>query len=89
MLTISIPTKSKVPKECGGRSIPKAEGVNYIFDVTDEEYMFWNSLTPVEKDGLADSTASRCFFDVLHESMREKRPDNYTKETEQWIELKS
>ena len=88
MLTISIASRFEIPKACGDRSTPRKEGDHYIFDATDEEYMFWSSLAPIEQEEIANSTFERCFFDVLHELMRKKRPNNYTIANEEWVKLK-
>jgi hypothetical protein len=77
MLNITIPAKFSILGTCGGRSVPKIVGSSYVFDATDEEYMFWNGLEASEKDNFILSTSGRCFLDVLHELMRTKRPGNY------------
>ena len=88
MLTVSIPSTFEIPKACRDRSIPRKEKDHYNFDVTDEEYMFWSSLSPVEQEEIAYSSFERCFFDSLHELMRKKRPNNYTIANEEWVKLK-
>jgi hypothetical protein len=77
MLTIRVESKFQVPKFCDGRNSPKIEAGYYVFDATDEEYMFWNGLEALEKDRFLSSMPGRCFFDALHELMRTKRPENY------------
>ena len=83
MLTIRIPRRSQIPELCRDRSLPRVEdGSLYVYDVTDEEYMFWQGLETSERDNLVDSTSKLCFIDVLHDLMRYKRPNNYLDDSE-------
>lgn len=77
MLNIKIPSTFAIMETCQGRSVPKIVESSYVFDATDEEYMFWTGLDTAEKDNFILSMSGRCFIDVLHELMRTKRPGNY------------
>lgn len=78
MLSIRIPSTFEIPAGCEGRSKPKRDGDYFVYDVTDEEYMFWAGLTPSVVEELTKSMRTGCFLDVLHSAMRRLRPENYT-----------
>ncbi len=78
MLTIRIPSKFPILGACENRDLPRIEnGSFYVFDVTDEEYMFWNGLETSEREKFVESSSRECFFEALHSFMRTSRPENY------------
>ncbi len=77
MLHIEIESNFPISANCVGNDIPGIDGNSYSFAVSDEEYMFWQGLEPVEQREIADSLSRRCFHEVLDELMRKKRPMNY------------
>ncbi|MHB8566229.1 MAG: hypothetical protein ACYC7D_03560 [Nitrososphaerales archaeon] len=88
MLSIHIPSTYEIPKGCNGRSTPTKDDGYYSFQVTDEEYMFWNGLALAEREELTRAMREECFLDVLHAAMKKMRPNNYSVENEQFVQLK-
>jgi hypothetical protein len=77
MLHIEIESSFPISANCVGNDIPEIDGNSYRFAVSDEEYMFWNGLEPIEQREFTDSISGRCFHEVLAELMKKKRPMNY------------
>ena len=77
MLNIGVESSFLISENCGARNIPRVDGDFYVFNASDEEYMFWQGLELTEQQQFVDSMAGRCFLDELVELMKKKRPMNY------------
>jgi hypothetical protein len=74
MATIKIGSVSeKNPHSCKDRKPPVRNGSYFEFqDATEDELAFWNVLSDEEKRELTMQAYKGCFFDVLHESMKQE-----------------
>lgn len=62
--------------QCSGRKAPVARGSYYEFEVSNEEFKFWKSLTNEEREKLRIEAYDRCFHEALKEYM-----DSHAKRT--------
>jgi hypothetical protein len=70
---INIPRIDGAPKACDGKTPAALVGDHYEFpDATEEDLAFWNILGAEEKTDLAMESMHKCFFDLLHDIMREE-----------------
>jgi hypothetical protein len=72
MPRILIPPKSGAPKDCEGRKPPQLQGAYYEFELTIEEYKFWQNLNSVDREKLRVAAFERCFFEALHQEMKNR-----------------
>lgn len=71
MPKILLPTKdNKTLKDCEGQKPPVARGSYLEFELSQDEFRFWKSITNEEREKLRDEAFERCFYDVLREFMR-------------------
>ena len=50
---------------CPGRKAPVARGSYYEFEVSNEEFKFWKSITNEEREKLRLEAYTRCFYEAL------------------------
>jgi hypothetical protein len=73
MATIKLSTGSARLKPCAARNPPTLdEGYAEFTDATEEELAFWNTLSDSEKVKLARESENRCFYDAMHDRMKEE-----------------
>ncbi len=76
MATIKIEAKQgedKEPKSCGSHEPARRIGNFYEFgDASEEELAFWNTLDESEQREMSDQAYKTCFYDALHDYMKEE-----------------
>jgi hypothetical protein len=61
------------PKTCEGHASPIFSNGSYEFqDASELELAFWNTLDDEEKHDMAEQATKRCFFDALHDLMKDE-----------------
>lgn len=75
MATIRLESTDESPKSCGDHSSPvlvKDRGFYEFQDASELELAFWNTLDQGERREMAKRSHDNCFFDLLHERMKEE-----------------